>query len=109
MKESKVESFLHCTHCKEETPHIILYINNQIKSVTCEVCERKQEIELDIMKEFYKEFYNRVSSKPSRITQEYKQDLNHFLLSIPKRVLSKPYRLMRYLDDSRKVIKQYKK
>lgn len=109
MKESTVESYLHCTHCNEDTPHIISYLNGEIKSVQCENCTHKQEIEMNIMKEFYKEIYERVSTKPSRITQEYRQDLNHFLRSIPKRVFSKPYRLVRYLNTSRKVIKQYKK
>ncbi|WP_394237736.1 bh protein [Niallia oryzisoli] len=109
MKESKVESYLHCTKCKEETPHIIIYINNEIKSVECETCQQKQEIELNIIKEFYKELYNRISTKPSRITQEYKQDLNHFILSIPKRVIRKPYSAVKYINSSRKIIKNYKK
>lgn len=109
LKEAIVESYLHCIHCKEETPHTILYINNEINRVECEICHNKQEIELDIMKEFYKEIYQRISTKPSRITQEYKQDLNHFLLSIPKRVISKPYRLMKYLNSTRKFIKKHKK
>jgi transcription elongation factor Elf1 len=109
MKESKIESYLRCIHCNDETPHIITYINSEIRSVECENCHHIQEIEMNIMKKFYKEIYNRVSTKPKRITQEYKEDLNHFLLSIPKRVISKPYRLIRYLNTSRKIIKQYKK
>jgi hypothetical protein len=108
MKESKVKSYLYCVPCHEETPHIILYIDNEIKSVECEICARKQEFKFDINKKFYKELYYRISSKPSRITQEYRQDLNHFILGFPLRIASKPYRLMKDLNSAREIIKRYK-
>ena len=107
MKESKVESYLFCSPCKEETPHIIIYINNEIYSVECTNCHRKQEIKIDLKKKFYKELYYRISSKPSRITKEYKEDLNRFIGSMPKRVVSKPYRLMKDITSARKVIKHH--
>ncbi|RAS80774.1 bh protein [Priestia endophytica] len=108
MKESKMEANLYCIQCRDETPHVIFYINNRIKNVECEECHRIQGIKIDIMKEFYKEIYERISTKPARITQEYKQDLNKFLLKLPARAISKPYRLIRDLNNSRKVIKQFK-
>jgi hypothetical protein len=109
MKSSEMEANLYCTHCKDETPHVIMYINGKIKGVECEECQRSVGVRVDVMKEFYKEVYERISTKPSRITHEYKEDLSRFLSSLPTRVISKPYRLMRYLNETRKVIKQYRK
>ncbi len=60
------------------------------------------------MKEFYNELYQRIASKPSRITNEYREDLSHFLFSLPIRVISKPYRLAKDMNQSHKVIRQYK-
>lgn len=109
MKKSEMEASLFCIHCNDETPHLIVYINNEITSVQCENCQTNKGIQLDVMKEFYKEIYKRVSTKPSRITEEYKKDLSKFLHRLPYRVLSKPYRLMRDLNESRKIIVQYRK
>lgn len=108
MKRTEMEASLFCIHCNDETPHLIVYINNEITSIQCEDCNQITGIKVDVMKEFYKEIYKRISTKPSRITEEYKQDLSKFLHRLPFRVISKPYRLMRDLNESRKIIKQYR-
>lgn len=108
VKSSEMESDLYCITCNEETPHIITYINGNLESVKCEECERVMKIQRNIMKEFYKEVYDRISTKPSRITTEYKEDLSRFLYRLPIRVISKPYRIMSDLNESRKVIKRFK-
>ncbi len=107
MKETEMKASLFCLQCNDDTPHSIIYINDEITSVRCEECQHTVSIQVDIMKEFYKEIYERVFTKPSRITQEYRQDLSHFLSRLPFRVASKPYRLMRDLNESRKIIQQY--
>ncbi|MBU8640516.1 MULTISPECIES: bh protein [Bacillus] len=109
MKKTEMEANLHCTRCQEETLHSIVYVNDQMKSVECTECHQKISVQVDIMKEFYKEVYEKIATKPKRVTQEYKANLNGFISRLPIRVLSKPYRLMRYLNESYKVIKQYKK
>ncbi|WP_461673329.1 bh protein [Priestia megaterium] len=108
MKSSEMESDLYCITCNEETPHIITYVNSKLESVKCEECERIMKIQRNIMKEFYKEVYDRISTKPARITKEYRDDLSRFLYKLPIRVISKPYRIMSDLNESRKVIKRFK-
>jgi len=108
LKESKMDASLFCIQCRDETLHVISYINNKIKSVECEECHRIHRIKIDIVKEFYKEVYERISTKPSRITHEYRQNLNKFLLRLPARAISKPYRLIRDLNDTRKFIKHFR-
>ncbi|GAA4712145.1 bh protein [Brevibacillus fulvus] len=109
MKLSEMESDLYCIHCRTETPHVITYLNDEIKKIGCKECQNAVGLEIDIMQELYKEFYNRISTKPNRISQEYREDLSHFLARLPIRVVSKPYRLIKELQESRKIIRRYKK
>ncbi|XXM71426.1 bh protein [Lysinibacillus sphaericus] len=109
MKIKHMEADLFCVHCKEEVEHSITYVNEKIKSVECLECHHKMEINIDVNREFYKEIYKRIATKPERITKEYQADLSHFLFSLPVRVVSKPYRILKDINDSRKVIKGFKK
>lgn len=109
MKIKKMEAGLYCLHCKEEVDHEITYINSQIKSIRCLQCDKTKELRIDMKKEIYKEIIDRISTKPTRITEEYRKDLSHLLFSLPVRVIKKPYRLLKDVNSSRKVIRTYKK
>jgi hypothetical protein len=106
MKFSVVDVFLYCSCSKDETLHRVQYLNEKIHSTECTDCHRKFEINLNPTRELYKEVYKRVSSKPTRLSKEYKDDLSKFISGFRKRLLSKPYRLMRNVDET---IKAYKK
>lgn len=108
MKVKTMEAGLFCNHCHEEVNHEITYINSHLKSIRCEQCNKTKNLRLDVNKEFYREVYDRISTKPNRITQEYKEDLSHLLFTLPFRTVSKPYRLLKDVNDSRKIIKEYK-
>ena len=107
MKVKKMEAGLYCLDCKEEVNHEVTYINNDIKSISCLECGRTKEMKMDLKKKFYKEIYERISTKPTRITKEYKEDLSHLLLSFPVRAIRKPYRLLKDVNSSRKVMETY--
>lgn len=83
-----MDANLFCIHGRDETLHVISYTNNKMKSVECEECHRIHRIKIDIVKEFYKEIYERISTKPAKMTHEYKQDLNKFLSTFPARAIS---------------------
>jgi len=104
MKISKMEAGLYCTQCSDETLHRIVYVNNKIQSIECEGCQRITDMKIDAKKELYKEVYERISTKPLRLKKEYKQDLNKFVSDMPKRVISKPYRFIKYVNKTRKVL-----
>ena len=108
MKVKKMEAGLYCVHCKEEVNHEITYINSDIKSIRCLQCNRTKQLKVDLKKEFYKEIYERIATKPTRMTEEYRKDLSHLLLSLPVRAIKKPYRVLKDVNSSRKVIKTYK-
>ncbi|MFZ4450364.1 bh protein [Salibacterium aidingense] len=109
LKTHEMEADLYCIQCKEEVPHVIQYINDEISNITCRECSRAIEIDVDIMNEFYGEIYKRIATKPSRITKEYREDLSHFFFSLPIRIISKPYRLIKDMNETQKVIRRYKK
>jgi hypothetical protein len=108
MEIHEMEADLFCIHCEEEVPHKLIYINDRLSRIECEVCHRVVELSLDIKREAMKELYERISTKPARITHEYKEDLSHFLVTFPLRVVSKPFRLLKEIHDTRKIIKNYK-
>lgn len=108
MKISELDVSLYCSRCHDETLHRVQYLNDKIHSTECTNCHRKIEMNLNPTRELYKEVYKRITSKPSRLTKEYKEDLSKFVGGFPKRVISKPYRLMRNVDETWKAFKKLK-
>ncbi|MCT2343461.1 bh protein [Niallia taxi] len=108
MEITEFDVSLYCSRCQDETLHYVHYLNNKISSTECTNCHRKIDMHLNPKRELYKEIYKRVVSKPTRLTEEYSQDLNKFIVGVPKRALSKPYRLMKYVDETRIALKKFK-
>ena len=108
MKMSEMEAGLYCTQCHEETIHLVVYVNNKIQSIECEGCKGLMKLKIDAKKELYEEVYDRISTKPTRLMEESKQDLSKFVSGMPKRVISKPYRFIKYVSKTRKVLKRSK-
>jgi GTPase SAR1 family protein len=109
MKISEIDVTLYCSNCHDETLHHIQYLNNKIQSIDCTNCHRKQVTEMNPMRELYKEVYKRVTSKPTRLTKEYKKDFSHFIEGLPKRVLSKPLRLINYISETKEALRKIKR
>jgi ribosomal protein S27E len=107
MKETKVSSSLYCVRCKEETEHTIVYLNQQISHIECNVCGRHIYINIDITHEVYDEFLKRIISKPVRMTEDSKEHLSTFLLSLPSRIVSKPYRMYREAKEIKGYYQKY--
>lgn len=108
MKLTELSTDLFCIRCKEDTSHKITYLNQKISKIECENCGKSIEIDIDVAHELYDELLQRITSKPSRITEEYKTDLGKFLLSIPKRVATKPLRVYKEVKELQKITKKYK-
>lgn len=106
MKKHDMYAGLFCIHCNEETEHKVTYVNNEISRIECNQCHHIIKLNVDLMKEFYREVFDHIATKPSRMTEEYKKDLSQFLFSLPIRVVTKPYRFYRYLKDTVDVFKE---
>jgi len=108
VKRSCMEAELYCIHCREESPFTITYINDKLKTICCTQCHHAIDVRLDLQKEFKQEWQNRILSKPSRMTTEYKDDLSQFLFTLPIRLASKPYRLYQDIKESRIIMRDFK-
>lgn len=109
VKISEMEAALKCTHCHDETIHRITYLNGKIRKVECTECKNNSASEkIDAKKELFKEVYDRISTKPSRITKEYKADLNSFIYGFPPRVIRKPFGLLKFLNETKEAFKKSK-
>lgn len=101
------KAMLFCMHCQKETLHDIQYLNEVISCITCEKCQYQMSIDIDAMKQFYHYLYERLISKPGRLTEEARKDFNKFLMSIPMRIISKPVRFTSEYSQMNKEIKHY--
>jgi len=94
------EVTLYCLNCQKEVPHKVYYSAGFLRKIQCQKCGRCIEIEKGkILRHYTEELLLRVFTKPSRMTDEVRKNLNWFLKSLPLRVLSKPYRMAKELVE----------
>lgn len=99
MEQTTMTALLYCENCNGETDHTITYRNGKICSIGCQVCGAEVHLDHQSMSHYYKEeVLNRLLTKPGRMTREMQADLNGFLRSMPKRVITKPYRVYKELE-----------
>lgn len=106
MIERKVQLF--CADCNKNTLHKIVYINDEVARIECAHCHKSIDTNLDIKNAFYNEAYQRIYSKPKRLIEELGNNPGIFLVTLPFRLISKPYRITKGLKRSRKIIKKFK-
>lgn len=96
MSEVKMNALLYCLNCDKETKHTIAYVNDKIEEIQCKECGIAMKVDHDyVEKHFKEEIINRVLSKPVRMTKEMEEDITVFFSRLPYRVISKPYRLIK--------------
>ncbi|MDI3548743.1 MAG: hypothetical protein PWR10_2395 [Halanaerobiales bacterium] len=90
----KVETELFCIECEEETVHTVIYLDNKIQRVKCNKCgsvfgiDHKKLIELHTLSTA-----EHILKEPFKLNKELKEKGTQFLFSLPKRLLTKPYRI----------------
>ncbi|HIE43678.1 MAG TPA: bh protein [Candidatus Omnitrophica bacterium] len=91
---------LFCLHCEKETPHEIAYAGNYLRKIKCTICHTEIKIDRDRILKFYtSEVLRRLFTKPERITEELRKDISSLLISLPFRIVSKPYRVAKEIFD----------
>ncbi|HET7616727.1 MAG TPA: bh protein [Bacillales bacterium] len=108
MEKHEMHAALFCIHCNEETDHVVTYLNKEIARIECIECRHIIKVNVDLMKEFYREVFEHIVTKPSRMTEEYKKNLSDFLFSLPIRVATKPYRMMHYIKNTKNVMRDFR-
>ncbi len=98
-----------CIPCMHTAVHTLTYVDRHLVALECQECHHRVEmrevgsddviphqISLNDMERLYtEEFLRRILTKPQRITQEWKDDLSLLLVTLPLRLITKPYRLLR--------------
>ncbi len=108
---TKVE--LLCIPCMHATQHTITYVNRRLVSLECDDCHHRVEVGegtdahtadetrahrvslLEIEQLYTAEFLHRILTKPHRMGEQLQEDLSLFLVTLPLRLITKPYRLMK--------------
>jgi hypothetical protein len=100
----------------QTTVHTVTYSDQRLASLECESCHHRTEVGegannlqkvtlRDIERLYTDEFLQRILSKPQRITHELEEDLSLFLATLPLRLVTKPYRvikeILRYEEHGR--------
>ena len=62
-------------------------------------------IDINAMSEFHHYLYERLVSKPGRMSEEARKDLSKFLASLPMRIISKPIRFSNEYSQLNKEVK----
>lgn len=97
---TNLEAELFCPACNQDCTHVITYVGDQISKIECKVCHRKVEISHhELVKRYAADFLERILTKPQRMTKELEKDLRSFLLSLPRRVVTKPGRVAHEIRD----------
>lgn len=100
-----MEATLFCIKCMDDTLHEVTYVNKILYEIRCEECNKLHSRGTAIQRELYLNYMERVMSKPKRVKDEAGDNLTHFLVSLPYRMMSKPYRTYKEFKD----ILQYKR
>lgn len=97
---SRMEAELFCLHCNKDTPHVVTYVGNTLKSVKCTQCGNEIEIRKEkLLGNYAVDFIERILTKPYRMTKELEGDIKKFILSLPIRIITKPYRIVKEVED----------
>jgi hypothetical protein len=115
MKDEINNITLFCVNCNEETPHTVQYIGSYLRSVTCDNCSKKIEIDRRHLRTvFAEDFIDRLLTKPHRINEDMKKAFATLMPFFPKRLFLEPLQVFREIygilkkDESEKTLKSQK-
>lgn len=96
----RIQCDFYCNGCQKEGTHELVYSNNVLIYAECANCGRVVPFSEETLLTIYaKEMVQRILTKPQRLGQELKRDLRHAILSLPVRVITKPYRLVKEVEE----------
>ena len=96
MKDEITKIALFCISCGEETPHTVHYIGSYLRSVSCDSCSKKIEIDRRHLRTvFAEDFIDRILSKPHRMTEDMKKAFATLMPFFPKRLIKEPLQVLR--------------
>jgi len=96
MKDETTKITLFCIKCNEEKPHTVQYIGSYLRSVSCDSCKKKIEIDRKHLRTvFAEDFIDRILTKPHRMTEDMKKALATLTPFFPRRLFREPLQVLR--------------
>src|SRR4030066_1994568 len=96
MKDEEAKITLFCISCNEETPHTVQYIGSFLRSVSCDNCTKKIEIDRRHLRTvFAEDFIDRILTKPPRMTEDMKKAIATLMPFFPKRLITEHLQVLR--------------
>lgn len=100
MKDEKTKIVLFCINCDKESPHTVNYIGNYLRSVECNNCAKKIEIDRRHLRTvFAEDFINRILTKPHRMTEDMKKAVATLMPFFPKRLIREPLKVFKEIYE----------
>ncbi len=100
VKDEKKEITLFCVNCNKEVSHTVHYIGNYLKSVSCNNCGKKIEIDRRHLRTvFAEDFINRILTKPHRMTEDMKKAVATLMPFFPKRLIREPLKVLKEIYE----------
>src|SRR4030043_2082918 len=96
MKDEEAKITLFCISCNEETSHTVQYIGSFLRSVSCDNCTKKIEIDRRHLRTvFAEDFIDRILTKPHRMTEDMKRAFATLMPFLPKRLFKEPLKVLK--------------
>ncbi len=100
MKDEETKIVLFCINCDKESPHTVHYIGNYLRSVECDNCTKKIEIDRRHLRTvFAEDFINRILTKPHRMNEDMKKAVATLIPFFPKRLMKEPLKVLKEIYD----------
>ncbi|MDD2211924.1 MAG: bh protein [Clostridia bacterium] len=96
----RIQCDFYCNGCKQEGPHFLIYSNNVLLRSECAKCGREIPFcEQTLLTLYAQDIVQRILTKPKRVSEELKKDLHRAILTLPARIITKPYRLVKEVEE----------
>lgn len=95
----RVEAEKYCLDCKEETTHVLHYVDDLLKEGRCTKCGSVFHNKMKLLEVYGERLMDRVLSKPLRLAAEIKENPTETILGLPKRAVKKPFEEMFRIVD----------
>ena len=100
MKDEITKITLFCINCNEETPHTVQYIGSYLRSVSCDNCTKKIQIDRRHLRTvFAEDFIDRILTKPHRMTEDMKRAVATLMPFFPKRLIREPLKVLKEIYE----------
>lgn len=103
IKDGKIEIDCYCLNCKEETLHILNYVEGYLKSGKCKTCGKEFKNKKTLLKTYLKDLAERIIAKQDEVLREIKskgikkllKEVRHKIPEKSIKEIAKLYHLLR--------------